>query len=242
MSDKSPGMNAIRDTLGSAFIGAEAADAIYIQRIAALANVPYARGALDPIVHELIQIALHGTITQFNLPAMSRHIAHALRAGATPSHIKETLQISSVIGIHAATTGFLALYEEASAAGKLGSGHSTEQTEAFRRKFEEARGYWNDALYPLLAVDFEFMEAYLALSAHPAETGTLGAKVRELIYIALDVSVTHMFDPGTRQHIRNAFHEGASVMEIAEVMEIASLVGVHTFAAGIMALNEHSSE
>ena len=64
----------------------------------------------------------------------------------------------------------------------------------------------------------------------------LEPKVKELIYTAFDCSATHMFEPGLRQHIRNALAYGASAAEIMEVFELASGIGAKAFALGAPAL------
>ena len=53
--------------------------------------------------------------------------------------------------------------------------------------------------------------------------------MRELIYTAFDASATHMFEPGLRQHIRNALALGATREELMEVLELASGIGVQAF-------------
>ena len=236
MTDTAAGLAGLKQILGSAFEAARAADPDYVDKIAGLAGVPYGRGALSPATRELVQVGIHGNITQFNTTALARHVRHALAAGATPEQVQEALQLVSVLGIHAGTTGLEVLMEEAEAAGKLERRWSSEQEEAFRERFTRERGFWNKSWEPLLALNPEFMEAYLDFSAHPWKTGSLEPKVREFIYIGIDVCVTHMFHSGTRQHIQNAFKHGATVIEIVEVMELASLVGVHSFATGVAAL------
>ena len=42
----------------------------------------------------------------------------------------------------------------------------------------------------------------------------------ELLSIALDASVTHMYAPGTRRHIKNALHAGATMDEVMEVLKL----------------------
>ena len=58
----------------------------------------------------------------------------------------------------------------------------------------------------------------------------LEPKVKELIYTAFDASATHMYIPGLTQHIKNALGYGATVGEVMEVLELASTLGIHTFA------------
>jgi alkylhydroperoxidase/carboxymuconolactone decarboxylase family protein YurZ len=221
---------AINITLGAALDAVRNADPAYHQRFLELARVPYARGALSPATRELVQIALHGTITQLNDETMKRHVAAALEIGVSPAQIAEAMQLAAVLGIHAGQMGFRILVDEARQAGKLEPALSEEEEEAFKAKFIEARGFWHSDWDPMLLLSPAFMEAYMGYSSHAWRTGTLEPKVREFIYIAIDVSVTHLHEPGTRQHIRNAFRHGATVTEIVEVMELASLVGIHSFA------------
>lgn len=229
---------AINVTLGSALETVREADPAYYQRFLELARVPYARGALSAATRELVQIALHGSITQLNDEAMRRHVAAALEAGVEPAQIAEALQLAAVLGIHAGQMGFRILVDEAREAGKLQPALGKEEEEAFKARFIEARGFWHPDWDPMLLLSPPFMEAYMGYSAHAWRTGTLEPRVREFIYIAIDVSVTHMHEPGTRQHIRNAFRHGATVAEIVEVIELASLVGIHAFARGMAAVAE----
>ena len=90
--------------------------------------------------------------------------------------------------------------------------------------------------------DAEFFAAYTDFSANAWEQGTLEPKVRELVYTAFDASATHMFEPGLRQHIRNAIAYGATKEEIMEVFELASGVGLGAFALGAPALTEALAE
>ena len=40
-----------------------------------------------------------------------------------------------------------------------------------------------------------------------------------MIYIAIDASTTHMYEPGLKVHIRNALKYGATKAEIMEVYQ-----------------------
>jgi alkylhydroperoxidase/carboxymuconolactone decarboxylase family protein YurZ len=59
-----------------------------------------------------------------------------------------------------------------------------------------------------------------------------------LIYTAFDASATHMYQPGLRQHIRNALALGATGPEIMEVLELASGIGVEAMVLAAPALIE----
>lgn len=111
------------------------------------------------------------------------------------------------------------------------------QTE-LREQFVNARGYWNEFWDGLLKLDPEFFHAYLEFSSVPWKTGVLEPKFKELIYIAIDASTTHLYEPGLRQHIRNALKHGATKAEIMEVLELTSVLGIHTCTLGVPVLLE----
>jgi alkylhydroperoxidase/carboxymuconolactone decarboxylase family protein YurZ len=79
----------------------------------------------------------------------------------------------------------------------------------------------------------DFFEAYVELSSVPWKHGTLPPKVRELIYVAIDASTTHLHEQGTRIHMENALRHGATPAEIVEVLALVSVLGVHTITLGV---------
>jgi alkylhydroperoxidase/carboxymuconolactone decarboxylase family protein YurZ len=115
----------------------------------------------------------------------------------------------------------------------------TELTDAQRQlrdDFVDRRGYWNPFWDGLLRLDADFFQAYLEFSGVPWRNGVLEPKVKELVYIAIDASTTHLYEPGLRQHIRNALRHGATREEIMEVYELTSVLGIHTVALGVPVL------
>jgi hypothetical protein len=46
----------------------------------------------------------------------------------------------------------------------------------------------------------------------------LPPKELELLLVAFDAAYVHIYGPGTRRHIKNAFNAGATVEEIMEVL------------------------
>ena len=114
----------------------------------------------------------------------------------------------------------------------------TDRQEQIKAEFTAKRGYWNEFWDGFLRLDPEFFATYTAMSAHSWEHGTLEPKVKEFIYCAFDASATHMFTPGLRQHIANALRYGATAEELMEVFELASGIGVESFALALPALRE----
>jgi alkylhydroperoxidase/carboxymuconolactone decarboxylase family protein YurZ len=60
----------------------------------------------------------------------------------------------------------------------------------------------------------------------------------ELIAIAVDASCTHLYAPGVRRHVRKALELGATKEEIAAVLQLTSVLGIHTMSVGAPILHE----
>src|ERR1700683_2504174 len=104
-----------------------------------------------------------------------------------------------------------------------------------KEEFIAKRGYWNSFWDQLLEEDPDFFAAYMQFSA-PSKTRALSDVTRELIYIAIDASATHLFEPGIRIHVRNALALGATKRELLEVLEAISVIGIHSVAVGLPTL------
>ena len=101
----------------------------------------------------------------------------------------------------------------------------TPLTDALRRA-----GQWNPAWDPIAQVDPLWTEKFMAMGVHPMKH--LDVKTIELIAIAIDASCTHMYAPGVRRHIRLALAAGATGEEIAAVLQLTSVLGIHTMSLG----------
>ncbi len=107
-----------------------------------------------------------------------------------------------------------------------------------KQDFTRQRGYWSDLWNGLLERDPDFFEAYKNFSSVPWLRKGLDPKVRELIYVAIDASTTHLYGPGTRIHMTNALGYGATEHEVLEVLELTSIIGVHSCTVGVPILLE----
>ena len=115
----------------------------------------------------------------------------------------------------------------------------SERQKQLKEKFIKERGYWSEGIWDqVLRLDPDFFEAYLNFSSVPWKTGVLPPKIKELIYVAIDASTTHLYEPGLRQHIANALKYGATKEEIMEVFELVSVLGIHTCTMGVPILAE----
>jgi alkylhydroperoxidase/carboxymuconolactone decarboxylase family protein YurZ len=115
----------------------------------------------------------------------------------------------------------------------------TPRQKELKERFAKDRGYWKeDSFGQILRLDPDFFEAYLNYSSKPWKKGVLPPKIKELIYIALDASCTHMHAVGTRVQIKNALKYGATKEEIMEVFELVSVLGIHTLTMAVPILVE----
>ena len=97
-------------------------------------------------------------------------------------------------------------------------------------------GDWNPIWDLMEEMDPDYLEAFLAFRAVPQKQGPLPQKVKELIFIAINAATTHLWAPGVRRHIQNALQAGATKEEILEVIQLTSIMGIHsvTMAAPIL--------
>ena len=105
-------------------------------------------------------------------------------------------------------------------------------------KFAEARGGEMPlGIQRMMELDPGMFKRYIDYSSAIFK-GPLPPKVAEFILIAVDASVTHMFEPGLRAHMRKALELGATKEELLEVCELVSLIGIHGSTLGISVLAE----
>ena len=102
-----------------------------------------------------------------------------------------------------------------------------------------ANGYWNPNWDPIAEVDKVWMEKFLNMGLHGKHV--LDPKTYELIAIAVDASCTHMYAPGVRTHIRKALELGVTFEEIAAVLQLTSVLGIHTMSMGAPILLEEAA-
>ena len=115
----------------------------------------------------------------------------------------------------------------------------TPEQQEIKDEFVRVRGTWGEPWQRMLELDPAFVRAYLHFSAVPwTGTSHLEPKVKEFVYIAFDTAATHLYVKGLKLHIENAIGYGATPQEILEVMEIASVLGIHAVTSSAPILVE----
>jgi alkylhydroperoxidase/carboxymuconolactone decarboxylase family protein YurZ len=227
----------VRGTWGQPWEDMLGLDADFVDAYRKFSAVPWLKNHLDDKVKEFVYIAVDAAATHLYLPGARQHIRAALKLGATEQEIMEVLELASTLGIHAMNIGVPILTEVMRERGmRTEPAPLTDYQQRLKSEFERTRGYWHPFWDDILELDPEMFEAYTDFSAHPWRAGVLSPKVKELVYIAFDCAATHLYVKGLKLHIENAFSYGATPQEILEVMEIASVLGIHaaTSAAPIL--------
>jgi len=99
-------------------------------------------------------------------------------------------------------------------------------------------GQWNQNWEPMAQLDPSWTEKFMDMVAAPLNSGVLDPRTFELIAIAVDASVTHMYGPGVQRHIRRALEIGVSPQEILAVLQLTSSLGLHSMSLGAPILQE----
>lgn len=89
-------------------------DPDFLEAYLAFRSLPQSKGPLQQKYKELILIAINAATTHLYGPGVRRHIQNALKAGATMEEILETIQLTTVMGIHSCNLAIPILMEEVS--------------------------------------------------------------------------------------------------------------------------------
>jgi len=87
-------------------------DPDFLEAYLAFRSVPQSKGPLEQKYKELILIAINAATTHLYAPGVRRHIQNALKAGASMEEILETIQLTTVMGIHSCNLAIPILMEE----------------------------------------------------------------------------------------------------------------------------------
>ena len=170
---------------------------------------PWTNGILPRKTIELICVALNAACTNLQAAGTRRHVRAALEAGATRDEILAVLKMASLLSIHSCSLGAPILLEEAQAAGVQPARREKPVATPACDTMREM-GQWNRAWDPFYDLDPAWTDEFFAAAVGIYAGGLFTAKDVELLSIAFDASVTHMYAPGTRRHIKGALALGAT--------------------------------
>jgi alkylhydroperoxidase/carboxymuconolactone decarboxylase family protein YurZ len=222
--------------LDSALPKLEEWDSKWADTCAKMVTNPWTRGILARKFIELVCVGLNAACTNLNPEGTRRHIRAALQSGATREEILFVLKCAAVMSLHSCSLGAPILLEEAEAAGMKRAPATEARTPAADKM--KGVGQWNTAWDPIYNLDPVWTDEFMATGVGIYASGVMPPKEIELLSIAFDASYTHMYEPGTRRHIRNALKAGATIEEIMEVLKLCVAQGVQACNLGVPILAE----
>lgn len=185
---------------------------------------------LTPRMRELVLFAMHANVTALNAAAVERHVARALAAGATARDLVDVVITSVGVANHALYSALPVLEEELERAGVAVGGTASEEAfQAAKQEFIASRGFWNPDRESGARLMPQYFAALNTVSYESWKNGSLTAREREYICIAIDCTVTHSYGRGLRVHIRNALGHGAEPVDILEIFQLAATMGLEGY-------------
>jgi alkylhydroperoxidase/carboxymuconolactone decarboxylase family protein YurZ len=213
----------------------QAWDIAWAENFSKMTTNPWQNGILEVKVIELICIGLNAACTNLQADTTRHHIRAALEAGASRDEILMVLKMASLLSIHSCSLGAPILLEEAQAAGVSPTPKAADTPACDQMK---AMGQWNTAWDPFYELDPLWTDQFMASGLGIYASQVLTPKVVELLSIAFDASITHLYAPGTRRHIKAALALGVTMEEIMEVLKICVSFGSAACRLGVPILAE----
>lgn len=194
---------------------------------------------IDPKDKAIIEVALASCVPYLHRDGVRTYIGAALDRGASVDEVREALELASVIGAHVMVEGIPILQKVTEAeTDDLDQPEKAQVREHFKAK----RGYWSDLWESILQMDHEYLERFANVSAYPWDQGALDPKVKEFVYVAIDLCTAHLYTDGAEIHLQNAIEHGATPSELLELLELVSTQGYDTMIEGVPILIEEARE
>jgi alkylhydroperoxidase/carboxymuconolactone decarboxylase family protein YurZ len=194
-------------------------------------------GGLSPRIAALVALAVASASTALDAEGTRRHIRAAIAAGASRDEVLTVLKMAALLSIHTCSLGAPILLEEAKAAGIAlpAAPDPAPPTPACDRL--RAAGLWNAAWDPFFQLAPDWTDAFMAAGGG-IYLGRIEPRLAELLSIAFDASIRHMYAPGVRRHIRAALALGATPGEVMGVLQICVAQGVQACNMAVPILAE----
>ncbi len=193
------------------------------------------RGVLPERTVLLVQIAVHASVTGRSGQHVRRYVRDALEHRVAPAEIAAVFRLCAVLGIHSMAQAIPILSRQLDRAGQS---LATTDVVPPRIGSMKSRGDYNTKWDQLLSWGPEWLDAFLAVGYADEIRAALGRETFELLCIAIDASVTHLYNPGTERHVEAALACGIEPSQILAVLELVSIQGLVSVDAGMTILDE----
>lgn len=207
-------------------------------------SLPFERGALSPVMCELVAIVIDSSITHLHQAGLRNHIGHALEVGATEGEVLEAVAIASTLGSRTYFEGYAVLAEELEARGLLEKNEElTDAQRAVKETFKVGEeDFWSEGYENALRIDPEGLKTFADWYRAPLTGNNIGQKDKELLWLALFASPTTAYAPGIQEHMKKALDLGATKEEIISVLELVSVIGVHSLTVSTPILKKQAAD
>ena len=139
------------------------------------------------------------------------HIERAISEGASEQEILAIFAITSQLGLQTYQIGILILKAALEKRdGAVPPAEGAASNAELKERFVSSMGYWDGWWGDLLEISPETFEATLRYASFPWESGAVEPKVKALIWLAVNSSTTHLFEPGIKLGIDLALKYGAA--------------------------------
>jgi alkylhydroperoxidase/carboxymuconolactone decarboxylase family protein YurZ len=183
-------------------------------------------------------LALCANATEPNEAGFRSHLRQALEAGATKEEVLEALEVCALVGVRYGFA-FLDVFVEEVEGNKGGQQESRPEksAEALIELMDREQGLPEQWRNIVAGRDPDYMQIYHDTVMHVFDhRKALPRKVKEIIAAYLDMSI--FCEPGFRYHVRQALKAGATGEQIFEMMELATMEGIHSLVKMLTPLNE----
>ncbi len=199
----------------------------------------YNSNRIDPKLRHLIWVAVDAVATHLYPVGIELHARAAMNHGATAREVLEVLEMTSTLGERGFSVALPVVLEEIRAAGVLPevlSGPESREEADLKESLRAATGACPAWIETLFRLSPDFTRGLLDLGHGSAVTGTLDARSRTLILLAVYACPATLDLDAVRDLSRRALGLGASAEELVAVLELGSGIGLHALSVGVPAL------
>jgi alkylhydroperoxidase/carboxymuconolactone decarboxylase family protein YurZ len=205
------------------------------EALALAADIP-AGEPLDPLAAALIRLGVAVSVTCLDRTAIIGTVEGAFDAGASVSQVQEIIALVSGLGVHSLMASALTVLDAAARRELLDSGAPLDpERQALWDSHVGENPFWvgfstelPGFLEAMLRLSPDIFTSFFAYCALPWASGTVRARIKELVAMACDASPTHRFRPGFRVHLKNAIKLGVGRRAIEQTLDIAAAAPGHT--------------
>lgn len=199
------------------------------EALALIADIP-AGEPLDPLAFALIRLGVAVSVTCLDRTAIIGTVEGAFDAGATVAQVQEIMALVSGLGVHTLMASSLTVLDAAARRNLLDPGAPLDpERQVLWDRHVGDNPFWvgfsaemPGFLEAMLRLSPDIFTAFFAYCAVPWASGTVRARIKELVAMACDASPTHRFRPGFRVHLKNAILLGVGRHAIEQALDIAA--------------------